>query len=54
MNQATLQQKNDDTVEQCTRLFIYSVHSVWFRLAIYKNAVLFSYCTGAVSGGYRR
>ena len=23
------------------RLFIYSVHSVWFRFAIYKNAVLF-------------
>ena len=33
------------------RLLIYSVHSVWFRFAIfaiYKNAVLFSYCTGAV------
>ena len=26
---------------------------VWFRFAICKNAVLFSYCTGAVSGGYR-
>ena len=24
-------------------LYIYSVHSVWFRFAIYKNAVLFFY-----------
>ena len=24
---------------------------MWFRFAIYKNAVRFSYCTGAVSGG---
>ena len=28
-----------------THLFIYSVHSFWFRFAIYKNTVLFSYCT---------
>ena len=30
------------------RLFIYSVHSMWFRFAIYKNAVLF-FCTLALS-----
>ena len=33
---------------QCTRLVIYSVHSVWFRFAIYKNAVFF-FCTLALS-----
>ena len=26
-------------------MFIYSVPNVWFCFAIYKNAVLFSYCT---------
>ena len=33
---------------QFTRLFIYSVHRVWFHYAIYKNAVLF-FCTLALS-----
>ena len=30
------------------RLFIYSIHSVWFRFAMYENAVLF-FCTLALS-----
>ena len=35
-------------------VYIYSVHSVWFRFAIFKNAVLFFLYFGAVSSGYRR
>ena len=35
-------------VKNTTHMFIYSVHSVWFRFAIYKYAVLF-FCTLALS-----